>query len=150
MAVDTCYRFNLDMAKLSPKTVERIRGLLPSWQSVGNPVDLWPGFMVLKQSLTKILTEGIDAVLSDYEVDAAFLIWAVPNRQTCTHLCHILTKLAEAHQDKPLACCLVGACVEEAKHMLEATGKIIVFYTPDRAIRALARLAQYSAFRRGL
>ncbi len=150
MTVDACHRFGLDIAKLSPITVERISALAPSWQSVGNPVDLWPGFMVLKQSLTKILTEGIDAVLSDYEVDAVLLIWGVPTRQTCTHLCHILTKLTEAHQDKPLVCCLVGACAEEAKHMLEATGKIIVFYTPDRAIRALARLAQYSAFRRRL
>jgi len=149
MTVDACYQFNLEIARLSPATMKRISALSPSWQGVGNPVDIWPAFMVLKRSFTRVLTEGIGAVLSDSGVDAALLIWTVPTRQTCTHLCQILTKLAEAHQGKPLVCSLFGPYAEEAKNTLEATGGVAVFPTPDRAIRALAYLAQYSAFRRG-
>ena len=150
MTVDASHQLNLEIAKLSPVTIERIGALAPSWHNIGNPVDLWPAYMVSKQPLTRVLTEAIDAMLSDEEVDAAIFIWGVPTRQTCVHLHHILAKMTEAHQDKPLVCCFIGAYVDEAKDMLEATGRIAVFPTPDRAIRALSQLAQYSAFRRGL
>ena len=148
MSIDACQQFGLELAKFSTVTMKRIRDLSPSWQGVNNPVDIWPAYMVLKQSFTKVLTETLDAMLSDYEVDAVLLIWNMQRHQTSTQICELSPKLAEAHSDKPLVCCPFGAYAEETKNKLEASGRIMVTYTPDRAIRALSHLARYTAFRR--
>jgi len=129
--------------------MKRIKALSPPWQDVGNPVDIWPAHMVQKQPVIKVLTDALDAILNDYEVDAAILIWVVTTRQDCTQICQLLLKLAESHPDKPLICCIHGTYAEEAKNKLEASGRIMVTYIPERAIRALSHLARYSAFRRG-
>ena len=150
MSIDACHRFNMEVARLSPATMKRISDLSPRWQAVDNPVDIWPAHMVLKQSLTKVLTETIDAMFGDSEVDAVLLIWNLWHQQTYTQVCQLLPKLAEAHPDKPLVCCFFGANAEEAKNRLEASGRIMVFHTPDKAIRALSHLARYSAFCRSL
>jgi len=149
MSIDACHKFNLEIAKLSPITTKRINALTPSWQSVGNPADIWAAYMVAKQPLTKVLTETIATVLSDSEVDALLFMWTVTTHQTCIELCQVLTKLTEAQPDKPLVCFLYGPHAAETKHRLEATGRIMVYPSPDRAIRALNHLAQYSVFRRG-
>jgi len=149
MSIDACHKFNLEVAKLSSITMERINALSPSWMGISNPVDIWPAYMVQKQPMTELLTESIGAVLNDYEVDAALFMWAPISHQNCSDLCQLLVKLAEAHQDKPLVCSLHGPYAEEARNNLEVTGRVIVFHNPDRAIRALAHLARYSAFRRG-
>ena len=134
MTIDACSQFGMEMAELSPSTIKRISVLSPPWQSIGNPLDIWPTFIVQKQPFTKVVTEGVGAV---------------PNRQTCNHLCQILTELAEVHRDKPMVCCLFGNYAGEAKSRMEATGRIMVFQAPHRAIRVLGHLAKYSAFRRG-
>jgi acyl-CoA synthetase (NDP forming) len=123
---------------------------LPTWLGTGNPVDIWPAHMVVKQSLTKVLTTTIDAVLDDDEVDAALLIWNLWQPQTYALVCQLLPRLAEAHPDKPLVGCFFGSNAEEGRSKLEASSRIAVFQTPERAIRALGHLARYSAFRRGL
>lgn len=148
MSVDACEQFDLELAKLSSETTERIRALVPPWHNIGNPVDVWPGYIITKNPLTKVWTETLEAVLSDKEVAAVLFIWPVPVRHTIERLHHTLVKLVEAYPDKPLVCCLIGAHAEEARAVLQATGKIAVFYTPDRAVRVLSYLARYSAFRR--
>jgi len=150
MSIDACDKFNLEVARLSPVEVNRVSGLFPSWQSIGNPLDIWPPIGVSKYSLTEVVTEVTDTILSDYEVDAVCFIWWVWTHQICNDLYQILAKLAKVHQDKPIVCCLFGAYAEEARNRLEATGRIMVCHTPDRAIRVLGHLARYSAFRRGL
>jgi len=148
MSVDACDQFDLGLAKLSPETIARIKALAPPWHNIGNPVDVWPGYIITKNPLTKVWTETLDAVLSDKEVAAVLFIWPVPVRHTIERLHHTLVNLVEAYPDKPLVCCLIGAHAVEASAVLQATGKIAVFYTPDRAVRVLSYLAQYSAFRK--
>ena len=150
IGIDACHRFNLELAELSPITMKRINDLLPTWLNTGNPVDIWPAHMVVKQSLAKVLTTTIDAVLDDDGVDAAMLIWNLWQPQTYALVCQLLPKLAEAHPDKPLIGSFFGSNAEEGRSKLEASGRVAVFHTPNRAIRALGHLARYSAFRSGL
>jgi len=147
VSVDACYKFNLEIARLSPPTVKRINDLSPSWQSVGNPADMWPAIMVSDQPQTRVLADTLEAILSDDEVDAIVLVWWMQTEQVFTDFCELLEKVAETYQDKPLVCSLHGVYGGEAKIRLEASGRIIDFYNPDRAIRALGHLARYSAFR---
>ncbi|MFC1980000.1 acetate--CoA ligase family protein [Chloroflexota bacterium] len=146
-SIDACYRFGLELANFSPDTMRHITALLPSWQGVGNPADIWPAVMISKNPLDQVLTESIIPVLNDDEVHAALIAWAVQNSQHCNILCEIMVKLAEAHQAKPLVCCVDGYYAEEAKNRLKDVSGIMVAHSLDRAIRALAHMARYSAFR---
>jgi len=149
ISIDACQKYDLEIAKLSPVTIRRINALSPSWQSVGNPADMWPACMVLKQPVTRVVTETLDAMLSDHKVDAALLIWYMSSDQVCADLGHLLAKLADTHKDKPLVCFFYGDHVTEAKDRLKARSGVSVFNSPDRAVRSLSRLAQYSNIRRG-
>lgn len=146
-SIDACHRYNLELAEFSPTTMERIKAMSPSWLGIGNPVDLWPPFMVLKQPLNKLLTDALDTVFSDAGVDAVLLVWEVWLPQIETQICQLLPKMADAYPDKPLVCSFFGAYAEGAKRRLQQSGRIMVTDTPERAIRALSHLARYSAFR---
>jgi acetyltransferase len=149
MCIDACHQFDLAVAELSPTTVEQMNALSPSWLSVSNPADLWPACMVSKQPLARVLTESIGAMLSDSAVDAVLFVWSPWSESNCADLSQLLARLAEAHPDKPLVCSLHGDYAKAAQNILEATGRLVVFHNPYRAIRALGHLARYSAFRRG-
>jgi len=108
---------------------------------------VWPAIMVSDQPQTKVLADTLEAILNDNEVDAIVVVWWVQTSQISADFCELMEKLSEIHRDKPLVCSLHGICAGEIKSRLEASGRIIDFYNPDRAIRALGHLARYSAFR---
>ncbi len=147
MTVDTCAQFNLEVDGLSPTTIERIKPLFPSWQSLGNPLDVLPAYLVSKQPYHKVLTECLDAVLSDSKIDAVLLMGGVAARSASHHFSQAINELAEAHPDKPFVCFIIGDYAGEAKNILESARRVMVFQSPYSAVRVLAHLAQYSAFR---
>ncbi|MFC1993017.1 acetate--CoA ligase family protein [Chloroflexota bacterium] len=146
-SIDACHQYNLELAEFSPATMERIRAMSPSWLGVGNPMDLWPPFMVMKQPLNKLLTDALGTVFSDAGVDAVLLVWEVWIPQVEAQICQLLPKMAEAYPDKPLVCSLFGAYAEGAKRRLQQSGRVMITDSPEKAVRVLGRLAQYSAFR---
>jgi len=150
VSIDACYKYNLEIATFSPQTLERLKGLMPSWQGVGNPADIWPACMVLRHPVTHVITEVLDTILSDDGVDATLLIWNIELRRTGANINEVVPKLAETYRDKPLVCCLFGTDFEHVRDKLRKSGAFMFTDTPERAIRALGRLAQYSAFRRSL
>lgn len=147
MMVDSCCQNGLQIASLSRSTVERLRALYPTWQSVGNPLDVFPSYMVLKNPFNRVMMESIGSALSDEGVDAVLMMWNIPNRPTCHRFCEIVQKLIQNHPEKPLVFCLTGAYAEEVKTILESAGKSVVLRTPDMAARVLDCLARYSARR---
>ncbi len=150
VCIDACHRFNLEVAKLSPASVKRVSALFPPWLDAKNPLDTVPASAVQKNPFAQVVSEFMGTLLNDDGVDAVLYLWPALASGRLPALCQTLAKLAETHQDKPLVCSFQGRYAEEAKNQLEATGRIIAFQTPERAIRALARISQYSAFRRGL
>ena len=149
MAIDGCQHSNLEISRLSPKTKKLLDAISPSWLNVSNPVDIWPA-MMNSQPFIKPLIDGLETLLSDHELGAVLLICGAFDRKFGTELCQLLNELAAAHQDKPLACCLYGPYGDEVIKELQDAGKVAGFPTPERAIRALARLNEYSQFRRSL
>lgn len=150
VGIDACYKYGLEPGKFSPKTMEKIASLCPAWQDVGNPADIWPAFIVQKQPFNKLLTESMSAILSDEGVDGMVLIWNVLLRSVATQIGEVVPEVAKAYPHKPIVCSLFGTHAEEAKRELEKNGKIMVTYSPERAIRVLGHLSRYSAYREGL
>jgi len=149
MAIDGCQHSNLEIATLSHQTKRLLDAISPPWLKVSNPVDIWPA-MMNSPSVTKPLIDGLEILLSDHELGAALFIGAIFDKKSNSEFCQFLTELATAHQNKPLACCLYGPYADEAIKELQDAGNVAGFPTPERAIRALARLSEYSLLHRGL
>ncbi|MFH0769149.1 MAG: CoA-binding protein [Chloroflexota bacterium] len=149
LCADACYKYNMEVARLSPASVKRLTPLFPSWLNVRNPLDSVPASLVQRQTFNTVLTEFMNTLLSDDGVDAVLYISVAPFGERLTELRDGLIKLIEAYPDKPIVCSFQGRYAEETKVELEKSGKIVVYHNPARAIRALARLRQYSAFRKG-
>lgn len=149
MAIDACQHSAVKIDKLSPETKTLLDAMSPPWLSVGNPVDIWPAMMVSESSL-RPLVDGLKILLSDSEIGAVLFIGAAFDEKWGSGLCQLLTELALAYHDKPLVCCIYGPYTNETVKKLQDAGKVVGFTTPERAIRALARLYEYSQLRKGL
>jgi acyl-CoA synthetase (NDP forming) len=149
MTIDASQNFDIGIDALSPKTQKLLDMMSPSWLKVSNPVDIWP-IMIELQPITKLLIDGLETLLNDHELGAVFFIGAAFDERWATDLCKLLTELAAAHPDKPLVCSIYGPSAGQAINEMQDAGKVVGFPTPERAIRALARLNEYSRLRNGL
>ena len=147
IALDACRQYNLEMAELSPQTRAKIGAMSPPWLNIDNPVDIWPAIMTANIPLLEALREGYEALLADPGVDIVLLIIGAYPREIVTKLSRLILGVVDAFEEKPVVCCAYGPYAQELSEELEQSGKTVVFPSPERAARALARLAQYSEFR---
>lgn len=149
MGVDACHQYGLEMAKLSPATINRLNALYPSWQDVGNPADIWPAVMVTKRaSLSEVQNIVAETLLDDPGVDAVLCIFGafIPGFEVDVQ--HLVQQSVKSHPDKPLVFFLYSYYATEVKYKLESKGNTVVFPSPERAIKTLGKMADYSEFRR--
>ena len=143
VAIDSCQDFNLEIGKLSGETKKMLDAMAPSWLDITNPADIWP-VMMTSPSVMRPLRDGLEVLLSDTQLGALLFINAAFDEKWATGICQLLNESAAAHQDKPVACCIYGPYGNEAIKELQDTGMVAAFPTPERAVRALARLNEYS------
>ena len=152
ISVDACARYNLEVAELSPATVRKLKDKSPSWLKLGNPLDFWALMLTSTDTFGEKLRAILIEVLSDRRVDALVLIAGVWFEGLSPPITKIIEEVTDTFADKPIAWCtyegwLFDIRADELTEKLEKVGKGAVFFSPDRAIRALARLAEYSEFR---
>jgi acetyltransferase len=147
MGIDACQKYGLEVAKFSPQTVSLLGEILPSWQGVGNPVDLGPTIMIKKVPTFETLETVVKAILDDPGVDAILGIFGAFGPSVGVDYYQIAEKAAITHPDKPLVFYFYGSFVAEALSEFQTKNGTMAFPTPDRAIRALGHLADYSEFR---
>ena len=147
VGIDACEKSRLQLSKLSPATIERLNAVSPSWQNVGNPADVWPTTMVAKQPLLQTDEAAIRNLLRDPQVDGVLGILGAVTSRFHSELCRCVEQITKDFPFKPLVFYFYGPFADEANAELEETGKTLVFPSPDRAIRALGHLADYSEFR---
>lgn len=71
VAADHISQRGMRLSRLSPKTVERIRGVFPPWMEPSNPVDIWPA--IEKSGRFTAYQVVLDALTQDPDVDAIHL-----------------------------------------------------------------------------
>ena len=135
---DNCYALGLELPRLSERTAARLREVLPPvGTSVGNPTDtgvaslLDPG----------LYAKAIEIVAGDENIDMILVI-ATPV-QAC------LENVANASKaiDKPLAVSVFALPESEPEIYNFLSGRGVAAYPdPKRAVRALARMAEYASF----
>ncbi|HEX77706.1 MAG TPA: hypothetical protein G4O03_04760 [Dehalococcoidia bacterium] len=143
IATDACSRHGLKMAQLSEETLEKLARLSPSWLEVGNPFDMWQAMITAPLPLIQVLRTCLSAVAADPGVDALFFIGTLFPPQDAPDPTEVLAEVAAQHPDKPVVCWCYGRRQPEAVSYFEDRGGVALFPSPERAARALAKLAYY-------
>jgi len=147
MGVEACQKYGLEVAKFSPQTISVLGEILPSWQGVGNPADLGPAVMVRKLPAIETLETVVKAILDDPRVDAVLGIFGAFGPSVGATYYQVAEKAAMSRPDKPFVFHFYGPFVAEALGEFQAKDCTMAFPSPNRAIRALGHLADYSEFR---
>lgn len=147
MGIDACQKYGLEVAKFSPQTSSLLGEILPSWQGVGNPVDLGPAIMVKKIAAFETLETVMKAVFDDPGVDAILGIFGAFAPSVGVSYYQVAEKARVSHPDKPVVFYFYGRLAAEVLGEFQAKDRTMAFSSPNRAIRALGHLADYSEFR---
>ena len=135
LALDSLEKYGFTLAKLSQAAVERLRPLWPAWSSPSNPVDMMsPGIM---HGYKQAYQESLKALLEDPGVDVILAIAGIPTLKT--------VKEALSDTKKPVATWVIGPWKEDLLARLEEVNYRAVYPTPERALRALAALREFTA-----
>ena len=165
VACDTCQKLGLEVAQLSPATIEKLSNVLPPYWSGGNPVDMAgtiaPAYSCLQAMLED---ENTDAILSLTTIGASVPIIDMAPAVLPSMRAHVV-KTVESREEEEM---------EKVLHILEQVGKhckpviismvlsdvrrnsriykflqqkgLHVYQSPERAARTLAHLWNYSAY----
>lgn len=149
VAVDACEKYGLQLAELSPQTVDRIAKLSPKWLPLRNPMDIWPAIMQVGDDFRSGLKMVIEPLLADVNVDAVFVVGFPPYGWEGIASCaDVVTELTNIYTDKPLIFFSHLTYTDKFAGIWEKTGKIVFFDSIGRGVKALSQLAQYADFLR--
>jgi len=140
MAIDHLEKYGLRLARLSTGTLDRINALAPSWQRMDNPADIWPAAMIAGHPFDEVFATVLDSFAKDENVHAVLLIFAGFFDMPMAELPTTMFEIVDSAR-KPVVYWLYGPEVEPLKAALEKTGRVAVFPTVERALRALSRLS---------
>jgi acetyltransferase len=143
MAADRAADLGIELATLSPATIEAMHAVLPANWSHGNPVDL------IGDAGPERYRAAVAACLDDPGIDG---IVAVLTPQAMTDAEGAARAVAEAAQgaSKPVIAAWMGeASVEVARAQLRKAG-LPVFRGPETAVETFAHLAQFYRNQRAL
>ena len=119
---------------------------------VGNPFDIMPTLMISPQSYGETFKAMLTEVLSDNNIDSVILVAGAWLEEASPTITDVMEEMSQAFPYKaivwyPCDGWLYDISVDCLSQKLEHGGKAAIFPSPDRAVRALARLARYSRFR---
>ncbi len=140
MASDAVAKFGLKMASLSEESLEYLKEHFPPHAVAGNPTD------VVGDTDAQRYKYAIEAFVRDPNVDAIVVIvlFQVPLLDEM-EVIDILAEYAEKSEKPIVAVAMGGKKTEYYAKILEDKG-VPVYPTPERGVRALAGLVQYSRY----
>lgn len=141
--VDACARYGLELARFSPATEQALAAVYPSWLEVGNPADIWPAGM--SRGYRPITSLALQKIMNDPQVDAVICITSayLPPADDPLDISGLFKEAARSRPDKPLAIWVFGPHRRACGEKVEEEGTIVVYPSPERAVRALDALYDY-------
>jgi len=137
VSADFLDQMGLELADLSPRTLQKLGKVFPEWMPPSNPVDMWPA--IEKNGAEKVYETAFEAVCSDSNVDAVLFhvfIGGIINTMDISSLVDITRK----HQ-KPLFIWLLGKREEALKFQLKVQDLGVPVYRElHRAVECMAAL----------
>ena len=141
MATDALVSSGLEMAELSEKTKEALRGFLPSEASVANPVDMIAGATREKYE------RSLGLLLDDENVDSVLVIYVTIVEYDNRPIAEGVAEVMEKRRDKTVLACFMGqdAALPSLNSLRRA--RVPVFVFPESAIKALHAMYRYRKWR---
>jgi acetyltransferase len=140
MATDAVEMAGLQLATISPETVERLRTTLPPASNFHNPVDCLGDADAARYNF------AADAVLSDRNVDSALAVLTPQTSTQPLETAQGLVKSAARHQKPVLACFMGGGAMTGAIELLGGQ-RVPNYAYPERAVKALSTMVAYREWR---
>lgn len=135
LVVEACGSLGLTIARLSAKTITKLKAMLPD-EASANPVNL------AAHTNADTYRMALDAVLADRQVDAALVLLVAAAAPASEDMVNAVIPLLRQH-DKPVLC-VVPTTEESLRALRErARGLLPIFLFPESATRALAALIEY-------
>ena len=141
MASDGLERYGLNLASLSPETIQVTAELSPDWMPLGNPLDIWPAVML--HGAGKVYPASLKAVLNDPNVDGVVCIAIAPLPEfSFLDVSESLNRaMEEFPPDKPVIAWTYGPRTKEVGESFESKKRIMTYPTLETAAWALALLS---------
>lgn len=133
IATDMTITSGLELAKLSPETIEELHRYLPSTANFHNPID------VIGDAAKDRYENTLATVISDNGVDGVLIILTPQSMTDAVGTAESIVKIAKRSQ-KPISCSFMGVVdVSKGVKILQAN-KIPVYPFPENAAAALGAL----------
>ena len=137
LAADACEERGLEIASLSERTRDELRGFLPPSASLGNPVD------ILASAPAEHYSRAAGAILADEGVDSLLVIFIPPLVTEPDAVARAIVEASRWAGSKPV----LGVLMRTAGAPPELA-PIPCYAFPESAAIALARVTEYGAWRR--
>jgi acyl-CoA synthetase (NDP forming) len=141
---DECVSRGMRLAQLAPETVEKLRAFVPSYGSLGNPVDVTASIF----NDLALINRTLQAIVDDPGVDCVALLNASLPGEIAEKIALEIIAIAKT-TDKPIAAAWSARDVmaKEAYAALDAA-RIPHYKSPVRCGRAFAALSGYAEAKR--
>ncbi|MET0913301.1 MAG: GNAT family N-acetyltransferase [Acidimicrobiales bacterium] len=142
LATDACVGAGLEVPELSDATQVALRAVVDPNASVVNPVDLVAG------ATPENYEQALDTVLDDEGIDAVIVVSTPTFAAPPAEVADVVSRVAGRTPKPVLGCFLAAPDLPPLLVGDERPGGVPVFASPEPAARALARAADYAAWRR--
>jgi acyl-CoA synthetase (NDP forming) len=144
LMTDECISRGMQLAQLAPETVAKLKEFVPSFGSLGNPVDVTAAIF----NDLALINRTLRAIVDDPGVDCIALINASLQGEIATKIAHEIVAIAKT-TDKPIAAAWSARDVmaKDAYAMLDEA-RIPHYKSPVRAGRTFAALSWYAEAKR--
>jgi acetyltransferase len=137
MAADTLAEYNLDPAPLPDDITSQLDGILPSYWSRTNPID------ILGNATLERFSKAMEICLSSKEFDGVLIIMVSEPHIKPKEVAEALAKLVKRKRFPVFACWMGGKQMAEAIDILNQAN-IPTYETPERAVRAFLYMVEYT------
>ena len=144
LMTDECIARGMQLAKLTPESVAKLKEFVPSFGSIGNPVDVTAGIF----NDLSLINRTLQIIVDDPGVDCIAMINASLQGEIAQKIASEIVAVA-ATTDKPIALAWSARDVKapEAYALLEGA-RIAHYKSPVRCGRAFAALSGYAEAKR--
>ena len=147
MAADEMDEVGLQLAPLSDATMERINKLMPPWNRVGNPADIW---LALGKSNRDGTAECLNAILDDPNVDMVYFLSLPLVNSDFDGVREVFEEAMKSHPEKPIFMGAYGGDVKRRwRRELEGLNIPIEDWS-SLLVNAMGAMYRYTQVRRRL
>jgi acetyltransferase len=135
MATDACEKGELQLASLSPQTVDYLHEVLPPAANHYNPID------VLGDARSDRYEKALEAALQDPGVDAVIFLLTPQAMTDIKETATAVVRISQQH-DKPVLACFMGGKDVAAGNKILGQGQVPFYAFPEEAADALRVMVQ--------